>query len=144
MLEKIKTPVYSKHTSWGRFMFFFHQHHFGAVQKDCVGKVCLCVVLQAKKPVEGKIMLGGWWMPAGSAFRNGRNCQRYVGVDRASGLQMMRFDKLGFNALIEVYENFLFFDCKFRYKSRFICRWNKKESSPPIFMAWSRLFLEER
>ena len=54
-------------------------------------------------------------MPAGSAFRNGRNCQRYVGVDRASGFQMMRFDKLGFNALIEVYENFLFFDCKIHF-----------------------------
>lgn len=96
------------------------------MQKDCVGKVCLCVVLQAKKPVEGKIMLGGWWMPAGSAFRNGRNCQRYVGVDRASGLQMMRFDKLGFNALIEVYENFLFFDCKGRDSLAVFLRGSKK------------------
>lgn len=88
--------------------------------------MCLYVVLQAKKPVEGKIMLGGWWMPAGSAFRNGRNCQRYVGVDRASGLQMMRFDKLGFNALIEVYENFLFFDCKGGMSFCFFCVAQKK------------------
>ena len=34
-----------------------------------------------------------------------------VRIEQAD-LQMMRFDKLGFNALIEVYENFLFFDCK--------------------------------
>ncbi len=48
-----------------------------------------------------------------------------VRIEQAD-LQMMRFDKLGFNALIEVYENFLFFDCKGRDSLAVFLRGSKK------------------
>ena len=48
-----------------------------------------------------------------------------VRIEQAD-LQMMRFDKLGFNALIEVYENFLFFDCKGGMSFCFFCVAQKK------------------
>lgn len=49
VLEKEKLQfIPSMHL--GADLCFLYQHHFGAARKDCVGKVCLCVVLQAKKP----------------------------------------------------------------------------------------------
>ena len=51
-----------------------------------------------------------------------------VRIEQAD-LQMMRFDKLGFNALIEVYENFLFFDCKGGMSFCFFCVAQKNEKN---------------
>lgn len=88
-----------------------HVPLFSAAQKDCVGKVCLYVVLRAKK--QGYDYAGRFGRCLfGSALGGGRSRRDLsVRIEQAD-LQMMRFDKLGFNALIEVYENFLFFDCK--------------------------------
>ena len=65
-------------------------------------------------------------MPARKRF-GGRRSRRDLSVRIVQAdLQMMRFDKLGFNALIEVYENFLFFDCKGGMSFCFFCVAQKK------------------
>ena len=73
--------------------------------------MCLYIVLRAKKPgYDYAGRFGGCLF--GSALGGGRGRRDLsVRIEQAD-LQMMRFDKLGFNALIDVYENFLFFDCK--------------------------------
>lgn len=65
-------------------------------------------------------------MPARKRF-GGRRSRRDLSVRIVQAdLQMVRFDKLGFNALIEVYENFLFFDCKGRDSLAVFLRSSKK------------------
>lgn len=73
--------------------------------------MCLYVVLRAKK--QGYDYAGRFGRCLfGSALGGGRSRRDLsVRIEQAD-LQMMRFDKLGFNALIEVYENFLFFNGK--------------------------------
>ena len=87
--------------------------------------MCLYVVLRAKK--QGYDYAGRFGRCLfGSALGGGRSRRDLsVRIEQAD-LQMMRFDKLGFNALIEVYENFLFFDCKGRDSLAVFLRGSKK------------------
>ena len=66
-------------------MFSLSTSFWGCTKRLRGKKVCLCVVLQAKKPGgEGRAgRFGGCLF--GSALGSGRNCRRRVGVDRASG-----------------------------------------------------------
>lgn len=88
--------------------------------------MCLYVVLRAKK--QGYDYAGRFGRCLfGSALGGGRSRRDLsVRIEQAD-LQMMRFDKLGFNALIEVYENFLFFDCKGGMSFCFFCVAQKNE-----------------